>query len=521
MKKPHTAAPLPLACLLAALAAPAAAGAAGRAALYTTTADRSRLLAREPVAVTDAPDFAPSDGELRLDPARRRQAFDGFGAALTESSCLNLLKMPAPLRAALLRETFSPASGWGWSYVRISIGCSDFSLAEYTLCDEPGIEHFALTPHETQTLIPVLREILAVNPALRIMASPWTCPRWMKVEDLQSKKPRPEWTGGQLDPGRYADYARYLLLFVRAMRKAGIPIRSLTVQNEPLNRRNSASLYMPWEQQRDFIKTALGPLLALEPGAPELLAFDHNYNYDGIPGQDRYPLRIYADPDAARHLAGSAWHAYGGSYAELGRIAAAAPAKKIVFTEIAIGGWGYDFGGDLLWASENVALGPILAGATGSIVWNFMLDQNHGPKRPGGCQNCYGAVDVESPAYTNLTRRSHYYLVSHLALAFPPASRRIDLPGKLPPGVTAAAALRPDATCSAFFRNAAPSAAALILHLGRETARVTLPAKSLSTLLWAPGTRAAHVRFPREAPPKEGGPSPMNPLETKPWTRVK
>lgn len=456
---------------------------AGDPVVYTTTADHQHLLTASPLTLTNAPDFAPADGELRIETDVRFQTFDGFGAALTESSCYNLLKMPATLRRALLRETFSRTDGWGWSYIRISIGGSDFSLDDYTLCDTPGLEHFALTPHETETLIPILREILAINPRLKIMASPWTCPRWMKVEDLQSLKPHPAWTGGLLNPARYSDYARYFLFFVRAMRRAGIPIYSITPQNEPLNRGNSASLYMPWEQQRDFIREALGPYFALERGAPEILVFDHNYNYDRVASQASYPLRIYADPAAARYIAGSAWHAYGGHYSELARIRAAAPEKKIIFSEIAIGEWNYAFDGDLLWASENVALGPILAGSTGTIVWNFMLDQHHAPKRPGGCQNCYGAIDIEAPGYTNLTRRSHYYLISHLSIAFPPGSKRVALDGKFAQGLSGAAALHPNGTQSLFLRNAAPNPLTVLIHAGAQNCRLQLPSKSISTLL--------------------------------------
>ena len=126
--------------------------------------------------------------------------------------------------------------------MRVSIGCSDFSLSEYTLCDEPGIEHFALTVEETKYVIPALKEILAINPALKIMGTPWTCPKWMKVKDLDTLEPFDSWTSGQLNPAYYDDYAQYFVLWIQAMQQAGVPIYCVTPQNEPLNRGNSASL---------------------------------------------------------------------------------------------------------------------------------------------------------------------------------------------------------------------------------------------------------------------------------------
>ena len=112
---------------------------------------------------------------IDVNPAVRHQEIDGFGAAITGSTAYNLSLMPAEARHAFLEETFSP-NKVGFSYVRVSIGCSDFSLSEYTLCDEPGIEHFGLTVEETKYVIPALREILAINPSLKIMGTPWTCP---------------------------------------------------------------------------------------------------------------------------------------------------------------------------------------------------------------------------------------------------------------------------------------------------------------------------------------------------------
>ena len=217
-----------------------------------------------------------------MDRSSAFQPIDGFGAAVTGSSAYNLMQMAPEDRAAFLKQTFSVEQGYGLNYVRISIGCSDFSLSEYTCCDTPGIENFSLTSEEYDYVIPVLKEILAINPDLKIMGSPWTCPRWMKVNNLTDRQPHISWTGGQLNPDYYQDYAEYFVKWIRAFEAEGVRIHSITLQNEPLNRGNSASLYMGWEEQRDFIKTAIGPAFQREGIKVKIYAFDHNFNYDGI-----------------------------------------------------------------------------------------------------------------------------------------------------------------------------------------------------------------------------------------------
>ena len=249
--------------------------------VYTTTTSRSLDLEKSTVSLGENENVQPGALEIRLDRQVRYQSLDGFGAAVTGSSAYNLSLMPQEKRKAFLEETFSP-DRYGFSYVRVPIGCSDFSLSDYTCCDVEGIENFALTKEETEYIIPILKEILAINPDLKIMGTPWTCPKWMKVESLENRKPYDSWTGGQLNPDYYDDYALYFLKWIQAFEKEGIKIYSITPQNEPLNRGNSASLFMGWKEQRDFVKSALGPLLAKEYPAIKIYAFDHNYNYDNM-----------------------------------------------------------------------------------------------------------------------------------------------------------------------------------------------------------------------------------------------
>jgi glucosylceramidase len=454
----------------------------GQVLQFVTTADKSMLFARTNVAFSAG--GGATGSVIKLDAATTFQQIDGFGAALTGSSCHNLLRMSVENRRELLRETFDRKTGMGWSFIRISLGCSDFSLDEYTCCDTPGIANFALTRHETEALIPVLREIKQVNPKVKILASPWTCPRWMKVNNLSELKPHDKWTGGQLNPACYQDYAAYFVKFIEGMRAQGIAIDALTIQNEPLNRGNSASLYMGWEEQRDFIKAALGPALRKAGITAKIWVFDHNFNYDKQASQTGYPLKIYEDAEAAQYVDGAAYHAYGGGPAELDAVHRARPDKNLYFTEIAIGAWNYSFGGDLMWAAHNIALGTLNRDCKAVMVWNFMLDENNGPKRPGGCSNCYGAVDIRSGDYATLDRKSHFYLISHLAKVLHAGSTRIAAMGTLPAQVEATAVENPNGTYGLFLHNGDSVAHAVTIDDGTNTFTLTLPIRSINSAIW-------------------------------------
>ena len=425
------------------------------------------------------------ESTLYLHPETRYQEFDGFGCALNGSACYNLMRMTQENRTKLLRETFDPQTGMGYSYTRISIGCSDFSLSEYTCCDQKGIENFTLTSEETNYVIPVLKEVLAINPDLKIMGSPWTCPRWMKVDNLTNKNPYNSWTSGQLNPDYYQDYAEYFVRWIKAFEAQGIHIESVTVQNEPLNRGNSASLYMTWQECRDFVKLALGPKFEENNIRTKILVFDHNYNYDNVSDQQQYPLKIYQDKIAAGYIDGAAYHNYGGSPAELDNIHKQAPDKNLYFTEHSIGTWNYNNYKDALMNDmSNPCMSAVTRWCKSVIVWNFMLDNERGPYRPGGCSTCYGLVEISNRDWATLNRRATYYVLGHLSKALLPGSTRIDAKGYSPANVSVVAAENTDGTYGLVLQNNNDSGISLTVDDGTHSFDLTLPAKSLTSCIW-------------------------------------
>lgn len=452
--------------------------------LYVTTTSLSRDLAKESAGFTSGSSLAPT--RITLNPSTRYQEMDGFGAAITGSTCFNLKQMKPEDRTKFLTETFSERNGFGFSYIRISIGCSDFSLSEYTCCDEKGIQNFALQMEEKDYIIPILKEILAINPSIKIMAAPWTPPRWMKVKDLASKEPFNSWTSGQLNPDCYQDYATYFVKWIQAFQAEGIKIYAVTPQNEPLNRGNSASLFMGWDEQRDFIKNALGPKFADAALTTKIYSFDHNYNYDNMSQQQGYPTKIYQDADASRYIAGAAFHNYGGNRDQLNTVHRANPDKELLFTETSIGTWnnGRNLQARLLDDMKEVALGTANNWCRGAIVWNLMLDSDLGPNRDGGCQTCYGAVDIDNTNYKTIRRNSHYYIIAHMSVVVKPGAVRIGTNNLSDANVVYSAFANPDGTYALVLMNNNTQAKKITIDDGTHNFAYDVPAKSVVSYRW-------------------------------------
>lgn len=447
----------------------------------TTTSDGNRSL----FLTTGKTSKAPSTSHLiTLHRNVKHQDIDGFGYALTYSACYNLLKMAPDARRRFLVQTFSDSKGYGASYVRMSIGCNDFSSTEYTLCDKKGLKNFALQSDETQYVLPILKEVMAINPAIKIIAAPWTCPRWMKVTDPVSKRPHYSWTDGRLNPDYRGTYARYFVKFVQAMKREGFDVYAVSPQNEPLNKGNCASTYMPWEDQAPLVKE-MAAAFKKAGLKTKIYLFDHNYNYDNIASQFDYPIKVYnalgSSYVGSELVVGAAYHNYGGSEAELDDIRMQAPDKELIFTETSIGTWnnGRSLPARLNDDMEHVVLGTVNRMCRAVMVWNLMLDTQRGPNLDGGCQTCFGAVDIDKATYSHITYNSHYYIISHIAAMVKPGAYRVETNGWQPLGLTYAGFVNPDGTVAVVLSNSNDKDLTLTLTDGNEYLDVTVPACSV------------------------------------------
>lgn len=457
--------------------------------MLTTTSTKSSDL--KETSLKAKAGSAASAKTIKIKADEKYQEIDGFGSAITGAAAENLLKMSQADHNAFLKKTFSTTEGYGYGYIRVPIGCSDFSRKEYTLCDTEGIENFALSAEETKYIIPVIKEILTINPNVKVLGSPWTAPRWMKVNDLKELKSHNSWTGGHLNPKYYEDYGTYFVKWIQALKDNGIDVYAVTPQNEPLNRGNSASMYMGWEEERDFIKTGLGPKLREAGLNTKIYAFDHNYNYDNIEDQKGYPLKIYEDKEASQYIAGAAYHNYGGTRAELLNVYKGAPDKELVFTESTDGEWndgGQDMANQnvarrLLTTMEDIALGTVNNYCRGVILWNLMLNEQHGPFSPadGSCKTGYGTVDLLNNG--TIRKNAYYYILAHLSSVAQPGATRIGTTGNQP-NVISSAFQNLDGSFGLVLLNKNSQAVDLTVDDGNWYFPVSLPANSVVSLKW-------------------------------------
>lgn len=452
------------------------------ASYWTTTADGSKRYVRTDIKLGKAATMSPY--AVRLDEGKTYQTISGFGPAITGSTGWNLQKMPKESRTALLTEIFSPTEGAGVSLVRVSIGSSDFGLDEYTCCDTEGIENFAIHDLDKRDVFPILKEIYAINPDLKIIGTPWSAPRWMKRRSVTDNSDYYSWTSGSLKPSCYKDYATYFVKWIQAMEAEGFKIEAITIQNEPLNHGNAMSMYMGWEEERDFIKTALGPAFEKAGIKAKILLFDHNYNYDNVPEQKDYATKILADPEAAKYVAGSAWHNYGGSYTELDNVVEANPDKDIYFTEASIGTWNYNFASCLIEDFRTIFLETLKRSNKAVTLWNLMLDENGAPNRPKGCKTCFGAVEVSSKTYQVTDYKTHYYQIKHASQVVKPGAVRIGTEGYTVSGVDYLAFKNPDGSYGVLLLNTGNTDAEFVFVSAAHSAKVSVAAKSIVSLGW-------------------------------------
>jgi glucosylceramidase len=384
------------------------------ARLWLTTPDRTALVAPQ---ATSLP-FSSEAGQLpvlTVDDAQHFQTMDGFGFALTGGSAQLLMRMSAAHRMALLKELFTTGGdGIGVSYLRVSIGSSDMNERVYSYDDLPAgqidaeMEKFSLGPDRAD-VIPALKEILSLRPGIKILGSPWSAPAWMKTNaDVK---------GGELKPEFYGAYAKYFVKYVEGMRAEGITIDAITVENEPLNPKNTPSMVMFAQQERTLIAKDLGPAFERAGIGTKILLYDHN------PDVPSYPLSILDDPAASRYVDGTAFHLYGGQASVLTQVHDAHPNKNLYLTEQSVTA---RRGEGPLAIAEPVSRVMISATRNWSrnvLLWNLAADPQNGPHtNNGGCSGCSGAITLDGDS---VIKNVAYYVVEHFSQFVPPGSVRV------------------------------------------------------------------------------------------------
>jgi glucosylceramidase len=376
-----------------------------------TSADRSQLMQKQITPLRFEKVIKDPDA-IELDDSQTFQSIDGFGFALTGGSAELLMGMEASERKKLLQEIFGKGSNdLSVSYLRISIGASDLNERVYTYDDMPEgqtdleLKHFDLQD-DKNSVVPVLKEIIAINPSIRILGSPWSAPAWMKT-NRQMK-------GGSLRNQFYAVYANYFVNYIRAMQKERIRIDAITIQNEPLNEGNTPSMKMTARDELMFIKYNLGPLFRQKGIGTKIILYDHNCD------EPQYPLTILKDPLAAAFVNGSGFHLYAGKIEVMSDVHDKYPGKQLYFTEQMVTD---EHGFRIAAQVDRLIIGATRNWSRNVLLWNLAADKNNKPHTDnGGCTMCEGALTIDG---NTVSRNLAYYVIAHASKFVMPGSVRI------------------------------------------------------------------------------------------------
>ncbi|WP_035350943.1 glycoside hydrolase family 30 protein [Edaphobacter aggregans] len=445
---------------------------AQEASLWLTTPDRSSLLKLQSPAIAFGGEAA-SGMVIDVDDTKRFQTMDGFGFALTGGSAQLIAKMDADKRAALLKELFTTeGDGIGVSYLRVSVGASDMNDHVYSYDDLPKgetdvkMEKFSLEPDKAD-VIPVLKEILAINPKIKILASPWSAPLWMKTTGVAR--------GGVLKPEYFDAYALYWVKYIEGMKAEGITIDALTVENEPLNEKNTPSMLMLESEQADFIANHLGPAFKKAGIRTKIVLYDHNLDHPA------YPLAILKDKKANKYVDGTGFHLYGGTVEAFDQVHDAFPKKNLYFTEQSVterpGG---DGGMNVAKPVARIVIGATRHWSRNVLLWNLAADPQAGPHtNEGGCTGCYGALTIDG---NNVTRLVAYYVIAHVSKFVPDGSVRI---GSEPSEALPNVAFRtPQGKTLLLVANTGTSSAEFSVRFHGKTLKTSLGAGAVGTYVW-------------------------------------
>jgi glucosylceramidase len=380
---------------------------------WLTKPDKSALLKEQPPLIFHPLKKEGANPFIIINPEQRYQTIDGFGFALTGGSAQHIINMTAENRKALLMELFGDGKkDIDISYLRVSIGSSDLNDHTFSYDDlppgktDPTLKHFNLA-EDKKDVIPALKEILAIDPSIKILGSPWSAPVWMKTNhNIQ---------GGMLERKYYPVYAKYFVKYIRAMKKNGITIDAVTIQNEPFNNGNTPSMQIFAKQELDFVKNYLGPAFQAQGIRTKIIIYDHNCD------APEYPISILTDTGARKYIDGSAFHLYAGNISALTKVHHAFPRKNVYLTEMMAVSFGKTF--PLALPESKIVIGAMRNWSKNVILWNLAANSHFEPHtNNGGCSMCQGAITIDK---NQVSRNIAYYMIAHASKFVPPHSVRI------------------------------------------------------------------------------------------------
>lgn len=379
----------------------------------TVKGTNDRLTEKDPLIFQKRISELPS---VFVDSAHRFQTIEGFGGAFTEAAANTYYKLSPELRSEILGAYFDAVTGNGYTLCRSHINSCDFALGNYAYTEVPGdveFKHFSIERDRRQ-LIPMIKEAASVvGQPLKLLATPWSPPAWMKTNGQMNQ-------GGKLKPEYRDAWARYYVRYVQEYEREGVPIWGLSVQNEPQAVQTWESCIYTGEEERDFVRDYLGPILekAGMLGRVKILIWDHNRDLL----YERAKM-VYDDPEASRYVWGAAFHWYvGDNFENVQLTHEAYPDKQLLFSEGCIGSGPHIDDWEIGERYGHSMLQDLNHATIGWVDWNLLLDQRGGPNHKGNYCRAPLMADVRKGT---LYYHNSYYYIGQVTRFVRPAAQRI------------------------------------------------------------------------------------------------
>jgi len=468
------------------------------AEVYETTGTGSLLLAQQP-AVTFGTSSTASSFTIQVTPSNVLQPWDGVGGALTDSAATVIAALPAAQQQAVLNSLFSPTNGIGMNMVRLPMGASDFSASgNYSYDDLPSgqtdttLAKFSIA-HDQTNIIPVLHSVSAINTNIKLIATPWSPPAWMKTNGSMNGVSNASTATSQIINSDFSPLATYFVKFVQAYEAQGLPIYAVSAQNEPQNSTNGyPTAILTGADAANFIANDLGPALNTA-GLSSVKIFDLEDNW-----ADTSYAQTELQSSAANYVAGSSFHWYKGTVNQMSTVEGLNANKGVWFTEASdtvycatqttcptLTGPIFSNSGFAL-QMQSLVMGVPQNFGRSIVGWNLALNQNEGPQN-GGCYDCIGIVTINSnTSPASVYYNTLYYALGHIGKFVTPGAFVIGTTTQGTTGVQDVGFLNPDGSLVVVAFNSASSAAAVTIAWNNQNFNYTIPAGSAVTFKWMP-----------------------------------
>lgn len=459
-----------------------------KVSVYTTAKDTDKRLTLD-YSVSFMPGTQPLEtaAAIFVNPNKRFQKVLGFGGSITDASAEVFAQLPAEKQEEFLRAYFDKEDGIGYTLARVTIHSSDFGSESFTYIDEgdKALSTFSIDKDQALRIPLIKRATEAAGGSLLLYASPWSAPAFMKTNNNMLH-------GGKLLSEYFESWATYYTKFIEAYEAAGMPIWGISIQNEPMAVQRWESMIYTAEEERDFLKNYLGPIMEKAGYVDKkIVVWDHN--------RDLMAHRasvIFDDPEASKYAWGIGYHWYETWYTEcyphcdgfenlhenLALVSASYPDKPILFTEGTVEGFTperYQH-----WPNaERYGMSMIRdfnRGNSGWTDWNVLLDERGGPNHVDNF--CFAPVHGDTQTGELIFTPSYYY-IGHFSKFVQPEAQRIST-SRNKGMLLATSFANVDGTMATIVMNMTEDPVDYSLFVGTAEAKLKIPARAMQTLTY-------------------------------------